>query len=43
MLDRARHLLVSEITIARAVREPEAEVLLDRSLQKAGLALPPVL
>lgn len=40
MLDRARHLLVSEVSIARSVKAAEAELLLDKALQKAGLALP---
>jgi CarD family transcriptional regulator len=43
MMDRARHMLVTEISIARAIREPEALVLLQRYLDKAGLTLPPVL
>jgi CarD family transcriptional regulator len=40
MLDRARHLLVSEVSIARSVKAAEAESLLDKALQKAGLSLP---
>ena len=43
MMERARHMLVTEISIARAIREPEALVLLQRYLDKAGLTLPPVL
>lgn len=43
MLDRARHLLVSEVSIARRVKECEAECLLEKSLSKAGLGLPAVL
>ena len=40
MLDRARHMLVSEISIARNVPEIHAVSMLQRSLAKAGLALP---
>ena len=43
MLDRSRHMLVTEISIARALGETEAVALLQRYLDKAGLALPPVL
>jgi CarD family transcriptional regulator len=43
MLDRARHMLVTEISIARRLGETEAVQLLDRALAKAGLSLPPVL
>ncbi|HTT63650.1 MAG TPA: CarD family transcriptional regulator [Bryobacteraceae bacterium] len=43
MLDRSRHMLVTEISIARRLPEPEAVTLLERYLGKAGLALPPVL
>ncbi|MBI1791149.1 MAG: CarD family transcriptional regulator [Acidobacteria bacterium] len=43
MLDRARHLLVTEVTIARRVPESEARTLLEKSLNKAGLAMPAVL
>jgi CarD family transcriptional regulator, regulator of rRNA transcription len=43
MLDRARHLLVSELSIARGLRETDAEAALDRALNKAGLSLPAVL
>ena len=41
MLDRARHMLVSEISIARNVPEIHAVSMLQRSLAKAGLTLPP--
>jgi len=41
MLDRARHMLVSEISIARNVPDVQAEKILDRALSKAALALPP--
>ena len=40
MLDRARHMLVSEISISRNVPEIHAVALLQRSLAKAGLTLP---
>ena len=40
MLDRARHMLVSEVSISRNVPEIVAIQLLQRSLGKAGLTLP---
>ena len=40
MLDRARHMLVSEVSIARSVPEIHAIGMLQRSLAKAGLTLP---
>ena len=40
MLDRACHMLVSEISIARKVPELHAINVLQRALVKAGLALP---
>lgn len=40
MLDRARHMLISEISISRSVPEIHAVAILQRSLAKAGLALP---
>jgi CarD family transcriptional regulator len=40
MLDRARHMLVSEISIARSVPELTAAALMQRALAKAGLQLP---
>ncbi|MBK9170662.1 MAG: CarD family transcriptional regulator [Bryobacterales bacterium] len=43
MLDRARHLLVSELSIARHIGEAEAEIVLNQALRKSGLALPAVL
>ena len=43
MLDRARHMLVEEISIARSVPEITAENLLQRSLAKAGLKLPAIM
>jgi CarD family transcriptional regulator len=42
MLDRARHMLLSEISISRSVPEIHATSMLQRSLSKAGLQLPPV-
>ena len=43
MLDRARHMLVSEISIARGVPEIHAVGMLQRALAKAGLTLPAAL
>jgi len=43
MLDRARHMLVSEISISRNVPDITAVALLQRSLAKAGLTLPAVM
>ncbi|HWB84302.1 MAG TPA: CarD family transcriptional regulator [Bryobacteraceae bacterium] len=43
MLDRARHMLISEISIARNVPEIHAVGMLQRSLAKANLPLPAVL
>ena len=43
MLDRARHMLVSEVSIARNVPEVTAMVLMQRALGKAGLQLPEAL
>jgi CarD family transcriptional regulator len=40
MLDRARHMLVSEISIARGVPEIHALALMQRALGKSGLTLP---
>ena len=40
MLDRARHMLLTELSTSRGMREPEAVELLDRSLAKAALKLP---
>src|SRR5579883_3321886 len=42
MLERARHMLVSEISIARNVPEVHAVNMLQRALLKAGLSLPAV-
>jgi CarD family transcriptional regulator len=43
MLDRARHMLVSEISIARGVPEIHAIGLMQRALGKSGLTLPATL
>ena len=43
MLDRARHMLVTELSMARRIPETEAVTLLERALGKAHLMLPPVL
>ena len=43
MLDRSRHMLVTEISIARAIGDAEATALLQKYLGKAMLELPPVL
>jgi len=43
MLDRARHMLLTELCISRGLREPEAVEALDRALAKAYLQLPPAL
>lgn len=43
MLDRARHMLVAEISTARAVPEIHAIAMLQKALMKAGLTLPPAL
>ncbi|MEO8597179.1 MAG: CarD family transcriptional regulator [Candidatus Solibacter sp.] len=43
MLDRARHMLVSEISISRAVPEVSAVALMQRALSKSGLSLPAIL
>ncbi|MDQ6705673.1 MAG: CarD family transcriptional regulator [Acidobacteriota bacterium] len=40
MLDRARHMLVSELSIARGLRESDAVGTLQKALAKSSLALP---
>jgi CarD family transcriptional regulator len=40
MLDRARHMLISEISISRSIPEITAQAVLQRALTKAGLMLP---
>jgi|SRR5579871_1790016 len=42
MLDRARYMLISEISIARNIPEIHATSMLQRALAKAGLPLPAV-
>lgn len=43
MLERARHMLVSEISISRSVSELHAVNVMQRALSKAGLTLPSTL
>ncbi len=43
MLDRARHMLVSEISISRSVPDIHAVTMLQKSLLKAGLVLPAIM
>lgn len=43
MLDRARHMLVTEISISRGLRESQTLELLQRALARASLSLPPAL
>ena len=43
MLDRSRHLLVSELSIVKGVSEVEAEALIEKALNKAELSMPAVL
>jgi CarD family transcriptional regulator len=43
MLDRARHMLVTEVSICRSVDEAGAMDLLQKALGKASLTLPPAL
>ncbi|MCC6860216.1 MAG: CarD family transcriptional regulator [Bryobacterales bacterium] len=40
MLHRARHMLVTELSISRGIPESEAVRLLEKALAKAGLTLP---
>ncbi len=40
MLDRARHMLITELTISRGMRDTEVMDLLRRALAKAALTLP---
>jgi len=42
MMDRARHMLVSEISIARGMPDIHAVSMLQRALAKGNLSLPPV-
>jgi len=43
MLDRARHMLITELSISRGLRDTEAIDLLRKSLAKASLPLPAAL
>ncbi len=43
MLDRARHMLVLELSIARRIQEDEAVAMLQKALAKAALLLPTAL
>jgi CarD family transcriptional regulator len=43
MLDRARHMLITEVSISRGLRESEAIEVLDKALAKSSLALPAAL
>jgi CarD family transcriptional regulator len=40
MLDRARHMLISEVSICRGLRESEAVDLMQKALAKASLSFP---
>jgi hypothetical protein len=40
MLDRARHMLITEISISRGMPVAQAMALVSRALAKASLALP---
>ena len=40
MLDRTRTMLISEVSLARNIPEPEAISLLEKSLQKCGFNFP---
>jgi CarD family transcriptional regulator len=40
MLERARHMLITELSISRALNEQEAFTLLDKALAKASLSMP---
>lgn len=43
MLDRARHMLITELSISRGIGQEEAVEALQKSLTKASLSLPPAL
>src|SRR5713101_9314969 len=43
MLDRSRHMLVTELSIARRLSQDESVTALQKALGKAHLTLPPVL
>jgi len=43
MLDKARHMLIMELSMSRSIPETQAAEVLGRALAKAGLELPPPL
>jgi len=43
MLDRARHMLITELSISRGLHEPDVVQLLQKALDKASLSLPTAL
>ena len=43
MLDRSRHMIIMETSIARGVKEAEAILLIERSLAKSSLPMPSAL
>jgi CarD family transcriptional regulator len=43
MLDRARHMLITEIAVSRCIPEFDAAEMLQKALLKASLVLPPAL
>jgi CarD family transcriptional regulator len=43
MLDRARHMLITEIAASRVIPEFDAVEMLQKALLKASLVLPPAL
>jgi len=43
MLDRARHMLVTELSICRGLKEMDAIGLLQKTLSRASLCLPSAL
>ena len=40
MLERARHMLITEVSISRGLKEPDAVDLLSKSLAKSSLRWP---
>ena len=40
MLDRARHMLITELSTSRSMTEAEAAEILDKALVKANLHMP---
>ena len=43
MLERSRHMIIMETSIARGVKEADAIILIERSLAKSGLPMPAAL